>query len=67
MVKSTTITLKQLAQHKTMRMDAGYWIKKMDNRTKLIFRIKSLIMKCRERGKWDLALRLKDKLDRVLI
>ena len=67
MVKSTTITLKQLAKHKTMRMDAGYWIKQMDNRTKLIFRIKSLIMKCRERGKWDLALRLKDKLDRVLI
>ena len=66
-MKSTTITLKQLAEHKTMRMDAGYWIKKMDNRTKLIFRIKSLIMKCRERGKWDLALRLKDKLDRVLI
>ena len=39
----------------------------MDKRTKFIFRIKSLIMKCRERGKWDLALRLKDKLDRVFI
>ena len=39
----------------------------MDKRTKLIFRIKSLIMKCRERGKWDLALRLKDKLHKDLI
>jgi len=35
----------------------------MDNRTKIIFRIKCLIMKCREHGKWDLALRLKNKLD----
>jgi len=35
----------------------------MDNRTKIIFRIKCLIMKCRERGKWNLALRLKNKLD----
>lgn len=39
----------------------------MNAKTALIYRIKSLIMKCRERGKWDLALRLKDKLDRVLI
>ena len=39
----------------------------MSERDKLIYRIKSLIMKCRERGKWNLALRLKDKLDRVLI
>ena len=39
----------------------------MSERDKLIFRIKSLILKCRERGKWNLALRLKDKLDRVLI
>ena len=39
----------------------------MSERDKLIFRIKSLILKCRERGKFNLALRLKDKLDRVLI
>ena len=39
----------------------------MTERDKLIFRIKSLILKCREKGKWNLALRLKDKLDRVLI
>jgi len=39
----------------------------MTERDKLIFRIKSLILKCRERGKFNLALRLKDKLDRVLI
>jgi len=39
----------------------------MSERDKLIYRIKSLIMKCKERGKWNLALRLKDKLDRVLI
>jgi len=39
----------------------------MTEKDKLIFRIKSLIFKCRERGKFNLALRLKDKLDRVLI
>ena len=39
----------------------------MSERDKLIYRIKSLILKCRERGKFNLALRLKDKLDRVLI
>ena len=39
----------------------------MTERDKLIFRIKSLILKCREKGKFNLALRLKDKLDRVLI
>jgi hypothetical protein len=39
----------------------------MSERDKLIYRIKSLILKCREKGKWNLALRLKDKLDRVLI
>jgi hypothetical protein len=39
----------------------------MTKRDKLIFRIKSLILKCREKGKFNLALRLKDKLDRVLI
>ena len=31
----------------------------MSERDKLIYRIKSLIIKCRERGKWNLALRLK--------
>lgn len=39
----------------------------MSEKDKLIYRIKSLILKCREKGKWSLALRLKDKLDRVLI
>lgn len=39
----------------------------MTERDKLVFRIKSLILKCREKGKFNLALRLKDKLDRVLI
>jgi hypothetical protein len=39
----------------------------MTEKDKLIFRIKSLILKCRERGKFNLALRLKNKLDRVLI
>ena len=39
----------------------------MSERDKLIYRIKFLILKCREKGKWNLALRLKDKLDRVLI
>jgi len=32
------------------------------NRTNIIFRLKSLIMKCRERGKWDLAIKLNNKL-----
>jgi hypothetical protein len=39
----------------------------MNARTALIYRIKYLIMKCRERGKWNIALRLKDKLDIIKI
>ena len=38
----------------------------MSEKDKLIYRLKYLIMKCRERGKWDLALRLKDKLDKSI-
>jgi len=34
MVKWTTITLKQLAAQKTMRMDAGYWIKQKEKNEK---------------------------------
>jgi len=39
----------------------------MDYKTAFTFKLLSLIKKCREKGKWNLALRLKDKLDRVLI
>jgi len=38
----------------------------VSEKDKLIYRLKYLIMKCRERGKWDLALRLKDKLDKSI-
>ena len=31
-------------------------------RTKLIFRLKCLILRCREKGKWDLAIKLRNKL-----
>ena len=31
---------------------------KMKNRDKLLFRVKCIIKKCRERGKWDLLARL---------
>ena len=31
-------------------------------RTQIIFRFKCLIQKCREKGKWDLAIRLRDRL-----
>ena len=34
MVKWTTITFKQLAAQKTMRMDAGYWIKQKEKKEK---------------------------------
>ena len=34
MVKWTTITFKQLAAQKTMRMDAGYWIKQKEKNEK---------------------------------
>ena len=30
MVKFTTLTFKQLAAQKTLRMDAGYWIKQKE-------------------------------------
>jgi len=35
----------------------------MNNRTALIFKLKCLIKKCREHGKFALAIRLKDKLE----
>jgi len=31
-------------------------------RTKLIFRLKCLILRCREKGKWNLAIKLRNKL-----
>jgi hypothetical protein len=34
MVKWTTITFKQLAAQKTLRMDAGYWIKQKEKNDK---------------------------------
>tara|TARA_R100000541_G_C1829376_1_gene73828 strand:+ start:77 stop:319 length:243 start_codon:yes stop_codon:yes gene_type:complete len=34
----------------------------MNKRTALIFRLKCLIQKCRQRGKFKLAIKLKDKL-----
>jgi len=33
----------------------------MNNKTKLIYRIKYLINKCREKGKWNFAIQLRDK------
>jgi hypothetical protein len=33
----------------------------MNNKTKLIYRIKYLINRCREKGKWNLAIQLRDK------
>ena len=32
------------------------------NRTQIIFRFKCLIQRCREKGKWALAIRLRDRL-----
>ena len=34
----------------------------MTNKDKLIFRIKTLILKCRSKGKFKLAIKLKNKL-----
>ena len=34
MVKWTTLTFKQLAAQKTLRMDAGYWIKQKEKNEK---------------------------------
>jgi hypothetical protein len=34
MVKWTTLTFKQLAAQKTLRMDAGYWIKQKEKNDK---------------------------------
>ena len=34
MVKWTTLTFKQLAAHKNLRMDAGYWIKQKEKNEK---------------------------------
>jgi len=34
----------------------------MKEKTKLIFRLKCLILRCREKGKWDLAIKLRNKL-----
>jgi len=40
-------------------------MKQRNARTKLIFRLKCLILRCREKGKWDLAIRLYNKLIKV--
>tara|TARA_R110002153_G_scaffold50432_7_gene141917 strand:- start:1575 stop:1796 length:222 start_codon:yes stop_codon:yes gene_type:complete len=37
----------------------------MDKKTSLIFRLKCLIMKCKERGKFLLAIKLKDILKKL--
>jgi len=37
-------------------------MKQRNARTKLIFRLKCLILRCREKGKWDLAIKLRNKL-----
>ena len=37
----------------------------MNKRTTLIFRLKCLIQKCRHRGKFKLAIKLKDKLYKI--
>jgi len=37
----------------------------MTERDRLIFRIKDLILKCRLRGKFKLAIKLKNKLDNL--
>ena len=38
----------------------------MTNKGKIIFRIKDLILKCRMKGKFKLAIKLKNKLDNLL-
>jgi len=37
----------------------------MTDKGRLIFRIKDLILKCRSRGKFKLAIKLKNKLDNL--
>jgi len=37
----------------------------MTDKDRLIFRIKDLILKCRSRGKFKLAIKLKKKLDNL--
>ena len=37
----------------------------MDKKTNLIFRLKCLVMKCREKGKFLLAIKLKDILKKL--
>ena len=37
----------------------------MTEKGRLIFRIKDLILKCRSRGKFKLAIKLKNKLDNL--
>jgi len=37
----------------------------MNNRTALIFKLKCLIKKCREHGKFALAIILKDKVEKL--
>jgi hypothetical protein len=37
-------------------------MKQRNTKTKLIFRLKCLILRCREKGKWDLAIKLRNKL-----
>jgi len=37
----------------------------MTNKGRLIFRIKDLILKCRSRGKFKLAIKLKKKLENL--
>ena len=40
-------------------------MKPRNRRTEFIFRLKCMIKKCREKGKWDLAIRLYNKLIKV--
>ena len=42
MVKFTTLTFKQLAAQKTLRMDAGYWIKQKEKNEKNNNRVASV-------------------------
>jgi len=37
----------------------------MTNKGKIIFRIKDLILKCRMKGKFKLAIKLKNKLENI--
>jgi len=42
MVKFTTLTFKQLAAQRTLRMDAGYWIKQKEKNEKNNNRVASV-------------------------